>query len=66
MAMDTMCLFPYDRHALPRWKISLQYCDNCTSIVIHVEELYSYDTNTFPTISYIVYILLSSFTAHEI
>ena len=66
MAMAIMCPCPSLLHYIPHWKCLLRYFDKYPSIFIPIQEANRDTPNTYPTITFNVYINISCFTLHGI
>ena len=64
MAMTTRCAYPLSQHALPQWKCVLLCCANFPSIDLQGKHSDRNHSNTYPSISFHIYNLISNCTVH--
>ena len=64
MAMDKMCAYPPYQHAFPYFKCVLLCCSNCPCIDLSYQESDRYRSNTYTSIRFHIYHLISHFTVH--
>ena len=62
--MAKICAYPPSQHTLPHWKCVLRCCVNFPSIYLPVPESDWHHSNTYPSISFHVYSLISRCIVH--
>ena len=65
MAKATMCAYPQPDHALPYWKCVMRCCARYPSVNLPDQETDDKYTETFPSIHFLIYHLIASFSTHD-